>query len=163
MPVAIRSRLVTTRHPPSSICSMHFPVSSTERESSRAAFLGMELNTDLVISWQWTLLALELCHVTGSPAAGPQAVHPGKSSLTQDTSTQRHPVTGHPVTEPQITGLQCHQASIQNLLSGHSHGAPPSCQETVDAAGPLPPPDAGPIGPIIRIFTQHNRKPPWMR
>ncbi|MXQ87244.1 hypothetical protein E5288_WYG007775 [Bos mutus] len=35
-----------------------FSCSFEERETSRAAFLGMELNSDQVKSWQWTLLAL---------------------------------------------------------------------------------------------------------
>uniref|UniRef100_A0A4W2I3G6 Angiotensin-converting enzyme n=1 Tax=Bos indicus x Bos taurus TaxID=30522 RepID=A0A4W2I3G6_BOBOX len=102
---------------------------------------------DFSCSFEGQILAVdvagpELCHVTGSPAAGPQAVHHGKKLTDPRHQYTRHLVTEHPVTEPQITGCQRHQASIENLLSGHSDGAPPSCQETVDAAGPLPPPDA---------------------
>lgn len=38
-----------------------------------------------------------------------------------DTSTQDTRSQGTQSQTP-VTGLQCHQASIQNLLSGHSHG-----------------------------------------
>lgn len=79
----------------------------------------------------------ELCHVTHGPAAGLQSVHPGKK-----VTGPRYQRTGHQCTGHQYTGQQCTRATTQSLLPGHSHGAPPSCQKTVDAAGPLSHPDA---------------------
>lgn len=163
MSVAIRSPLVTMRHPPQLHLLCVFPVSSTERETSRAAFLGMELNSDQVKSWQWTLLALSFVMLLAVLLLGHRLYTMEKSSLTQDTSTQD--------TWSQSTRSQSPRSQDASAIKPASKicflGIAMEPHQVVKRQWML----LGlclllmlcSIGLIIWIFTQHNRKPPWMR
>ncbi|XP_055435571.1 angiotensin-converting enzyme-like protein Ace3 [Bubalus kerabau] len=115
-----------------------FSCSFEERETSRAAFLGMELNSDQVKSWQWTLLALSFVMLLAVLLLGRRLYTMEKSSLTQDTTLKTY-FLGIAMEPHQVVKRQWMLLGLCLLLMLCS------------------------IGLIIRIFTQHNRKPPWMR
>uniref|UniRef100_F1MR35 Angiotensin-converting enzyme n=1 Tax=Bos taurus TaxID=9913 RepID=F1MR35_BOVIN len=125
-----------------------FSCSFEERETSRAAFLGMELNSDQVKSWQWTLLALSFVMLLAVLLLGRRLYTMEKSSLTQDTSTQ-DTCAIKPASKICFLGIAMEPHQVvkrQWMLLG-------LCLLLMLCS----------IGLIIWIFTQHNRKPPWMR
>ncbi|XP_059734555.1 angiotensin-converting enzyme-like protein Ace3 isoform X2 [Bos taurus] len=140
-----------------------FSCSFEERETSRAAFLGMELNSDQVKSWQWTLLALSFVMLLAVLLLGRRLYTMEKSSLTQDTSTQD--------TWSQSTRSQSPRSQDASAIKPASKicflGIAMEPHQVVKRQWML----LGlclllmlcSIGLIIWIFTQHNRKPPWMR
>ena len=160
MPVAIRSRLVTTRHPPQLHLLHAFPVSSTERETSRAAFLGMELNTDLVKSWQWTLLALSFVMLLAVLLLGRRLYALEKSSLTQDTSTQDTRSQGTLSQSPRSQDASAIKPASKTYFLGIAMEPHQVVKRQWMLLGLCLLLTLGSIGLIIRIFTQHNRKPP---
>ncbi|XP_060996760.1 angiotensin-converting enzyme-like protein Ace3 [Dama dama] len=115
-----------------------FSCSFEDRETSRAAFLGMELNPDQVRSGQWTLLALSFVMLLAVLLLGRRLYTLEKNSLTRDTTSKTY-FLGIAMEPHQVVKRQWMLLGLCLLLMLCS------------------------IGLIIRIFTQHNRKPPWMR
>uniref|UniRef100_A0A8C6MMZ3 Angiotensin-converting enzyme n=1 Tax=Moschus moschiferus TaxID=68415 RepID=A0A8C6MMZ3_MOSMO len=115
-----------------------FSCSFEERETDRAAFLGMELNPDQIKSGQWTLLALSFVMFLAVLLLGRRLYTLEKSSLTQDTTSKTY-FLGIAMEPHQVVKRQWMLLGLCLLLMLCS------------------------IGLIIRIFIQHNRKPPWMR
>ncbi|KAI4566791.1 hypothetical protein R6Z07F_011022 [Ovis aries] len=140
-----------------------FSCSFEERESSRAAFLGMELNTDLVISWQWTLLALSFVMLLAVLLLGRRLYTLEKSSLTQDTSTQDTRSQGTQSQSPRSQDSSAIKPASKTYFLGIAMEPHQVVKRQWMLLGLCLLLTLGSIGLIIRIFTQHNRKPPWMR
>ncbi|KAF4012729.1 hypothetical protein G4228_002986 [Cervus hanglu yarkandensis] len=144
-----------------------FSCSFEDRETGRAAFLGMELNPDQVRSGQWTLLALSFVMLLAVLLLGRRLYTLEKTSLTRDTSTQD---TRSQDARSQGTQSQSPRSQDANAIEPASKtyflGIAMEPQQVVKRQWML----LGlclllllcSIGLIIRIFTQHNRKPPWM-
>ncbi|KAG5203040.1 angiotensin-converting enzyme-like protein Ace3 isoform X1 [Ovis aries] len=140
-----------------------FSCSFEERETSRAAFLGMELNTDLVKSWQWTLLALSFVMLLAVLLLGRRLYTLEKSSLTQDTSTQDTRSQGTQSQSPRSQDSSAIKPASKTYFLGIAMEPHQVVKRQWMLLGLCLLLTLGSIGLIIRIFTQHNRKPPWMR
>ncbi|XP_008269909.2 angiotensin-converting enzyme-like protein Ace3 isoform X1 [Oryctolagus cuniculus] len=120
-----------------------FSCSFEEKISSRAVFLGLEVEPDKVTFWQWGLLALSLTMVLVVLGLACRLYFLEKQSLAQDSSIlSTLPYTyflGMAVEPRQAARRQWILLAICLLLVLCS------------------------IGLTIRIFTQHHRQPPWMR
>ena len=162
-PVAVRSPLVTTRHPPQLHLLYVFPVSSTERETGRAAFLGIELNPDQVKSGQWTLLALSFVMLLAVLLLGRRLYTLEKTSLTQDTSTQDTRSQGTQSQNPTSQDANAIKPASKTYFLGIAMEPHQVVKRQWMLLGLCLFLMLCSIGLLIRIFTQHNRKPPWMR
>ncbi|XP_068833594.1 angiotensin-converting enzyme-like protein Ace3 [Capricornis sumatraensis] len=140
-----------------------FSCSFEERETSRAAFLGMELNTDQVKSWQWTLLALSFVMLLAVLLLGRRLYTLEKSSLTQDTSTQDTRSQGTQSQIPRSQDASAIKPASKTYFLGIAMEPHQVVKRQWMLLGLCLLLTLGSIGLIIRIFTQHNRKPPWMR
>ena len=150
-------------HPPQLHLLYVFPVSSAERETGREAFLGMELNTDQVKSGQWTLLALSFVMLLAVLLLGRRLYTLEKTSLTQDTSTQDTRSQGTQSQSPRSQDANAIEPASKTYFLGIAMEPHQVVKRQWMLLGLCLFLMLCSIGLIIRIFTQHNRKPPWMR
>uniref|UniRef100_A0A4X1T526 Angiotensin-converting enzyme n=1 Tax=Sus scrofa TaxID=9823 RepID=A0A4X1T526_PIG len=131
---------------------------SFDKETDRAAFLGLELNPDQAKSGQWVLLALSFVMLLVVLLLAYKVYTLEKKSLAQDTSAQDTSVQDTSTQDNSVhvpppkayflgTAMEPHQVvRRQWMLLG-------LCLILMLCS----------VGLIIRIFTQHSWKPPWMR
>ncbi|XP_057569833.1 angiotensin-converting enzyme-like protein Ace3 [Hippopotamus amphibius kiboko] len=140
-----------------------FSCSFEEKETERVAFLGLELEPDQAKSGQWVLLALSLVMLLVVLLLARRLYTLEKSSLAQDTSAQN---TSAQDTGAQDTGAQDNSA-LKPPHKTYFLGIAMEPHQVVKRQWLL-------LGLClilmlcliiltIRVFTQHNRKPLWMR
>lgn len=156
--MAVRSSLITMRYPPQFHLLGKIPMSFTEKETDREAFLGLELDPAQAKSRQWVLLALSFVMLLVVLLLAYRLYILEKSSLAQDTSARdtstqdtRAQDTSALKSPPKAcflgTAMEPHQVvKEQWLLLG-------LCLILMLRS----------VGLTVQIFTQHSRKPPWMR
>lgn len=151
--MAVRSSLITMRYPPQFHLLGKIPVSFTEKETDREALLGLELDPAQAKSRRWVLLALSFVMLLVVLLLAYRLYILEKSSLVQDTSARDTSTqdTRALKSPPKACflgiAMEPHQVvRKQWLLLG-------LCLILMLCS----------IGLTIRIFTQHNRKPPGMR
>ena len=156
--MAVRSSLITMRYPPQFHLLGKIPMSSTEKETDRVAFLGLELDPAQAKSGQWVLLALSFVMLLVVLLLAHRLYILEKSSLAQDTSARD--------TSTQDTSAQ-DTSALKSPPKAYFPGIATEPHQVVKKQWLL----LGlclilmlcSIGLTIRIFTQHNTKPPWMR
>nr|XP_020730930.1 angiotensin-converting enzyme-like isoform X2 [Odocoileus virginianus texanus] len=140
-----------------------FSCSFEERETGRTAFLGMELNPDQVRSGQWTLLVLSFVMLLAVLLLGHRLYTLEKTSLTQDTSTQDTRSQGTQSQSPRSQDTNAIEPASKTYFLGIAMEPHQVVKRQWMLLGLCLFLMLCSIGLIIRIFTQHNRKPLWMR
>ncbi|XP_020730930.2 angiotensin-converting enzyme-like protein Ace3 isoform X2 [Odocoileus virginianus] len=140
-----------------------FSCSFEERETGRTAFLGMELNPDQVRSGQWTLLVLSFVMLLAVLLLGHRLYTLEKTSLTQDTSTQDTRSQGTQSQSPRSQDANAIEPASKTYFLGIAMEPHQVVKRQWMLLGLCLFLMLCSIGLIIRIFTQHNRKPLWMR
>ncbi|CAI9163571.1 unnamed protein product [Rangifer tarandus platyrhynchus] len=140
-----------------------FSCSFEERETGRTAFLGMELNPDQVRSGQWTLLVLSFVMLLAVLLLGRRLYTLEKTSLTQDTSTQDTRSQGTQSQSPRSQDANAIEPASKTYFLGIAMEPHQVVKRQWMLLGLCLFLMLCSIGLIIRIFTQHNRKPLWMR
>lgn len=128
-------------------------MSSTEKDTDKVTFLSLELDPDQAKFGQWVLLALSLVMFLLALLLACRLYSREKRSLSQDTNAQDTGSrdSGAPEKQPKTYFLGV--AMAPRLAARRQWILLGICLVLTLCS----------ICLIIRIFTQHYRKPPWMR
>uniref|UniRef100_A0A7N5KD44 Angiotensin-converting enzyme n=1 Tax=Ailuropoda melanoleuca TaxID=9646 RepID=A0A7N5KD44_AILME len=139
--------------PPSSCLLYKTPMSSTEKDTDKVTFMSLELGPDQTKFGQWVLLAISLVMFLVALLLARRLYSLEKRSLSQDTNAQD---TGSrdssaPETQPKAYFLGI---AMETRLVAKRHWILLGLCLILTLYS---------ISLTIRVFTQHYRKPPWMR
>ncbi|XP_037350441.1 angiotensin-converting enzyme-like protein Ace3 [Talpa occidentalis] len=128
-----------------------FSCSFEEKVTDKAAFLGLELDNDQANTGQWVLLVVSFVLFLVALVLACRLYSREKQSLTQNTSAPDSEDTSAPQTVPKAYFLGV--AMDPRQVTRRQWILLCVCLIMVLCS----------IALVIRMFTQHNRKPPWMR
>lgn len=125
-------------------------MSSTEKDTDKVTFLSLELDADQAKFGQWVLLALSFVMFLVALLLACRLYSLEKRSLSQNTKAQN---TSLPDSSAQPKSYFLGIAMEPRLVAKRQWILLGLCLLLTMCSVSL----------IIRIFTQHNKKPPWMR
>ncbi|XP_030892312.1 angiotensin-converting enzyme-like protein Ace3 [Leptonychotes weddellii] len=139
---------------PPSFCLLYkTPMSSTGKDTDKVTFLSLELDSDQAKFGQWVLLALSLVMFLVALLLAHRLYALEKRSLSQDTDAQDTSSRDSSAPETQPKAYFLGVAMEPRLVAKKQWILLGLCLILMLCSIIL----------TIRIFTQHYRKPPWMR